>query len=291
VKTLIAMMIRASVAEIESICDNCERTLGNGESVAKRDMKPFVGGIRAIRSLARPLAMVAIWMTATAFFGLAYFLSGRRVRVEEAIVFTIAFAGAAAVSAVIALAIGSKRRWALEAALPMVILIAAPVGIAGALTWLAPTIGSLNAVDYFPAVDYLPQYGGRIPAAVLGVARQTIPTGVILGAGIGAIAGVSILLARHRPRLVAWSVVGLLLLCVIGSVHVAAFDRVVDLVMKTRLEGVNRLMVSWTIRSELASAIGATAGAFVGAVVAYGAARLSDRSQASARSRGHRHVE
>ena len=248
-------------------------------------MKPFEGGKRAIRSLARPLTMVAIWMTATGFFGLAYFLSGRRVRVEEAIVFTVAFAGAAAVSAVIALAIGAKRRWALEAALPMVILMAAPVGIAGALIWLAPTIGSLNAVDYFP------QYGRGIPAAVLGVARQTIPTGVILGAGIGAIAGVSILLARHRPRLVAWSVVGLLLLCVIGYVHVAAFDRVVDLVMKTRLEGVNRLMVSWTIRSELASAIGATAGAFVGAVIAYGAARLSDRSHASARSRGHRHVE
>jgi hypothetical protein len=248
-------------------------------------MKPFVGGIRAIRSLARPLAMVAIWMTATAFFGLAYFSSGRRVRVEEAIVFTVAFAGAAAVSAVIALAIGAKRRWALEAALPMVILMAAPVGIAGALTWLAPTIGNLNAVDYFP------QYGGRIPTAVLGVARQTIPTGVILGAGIGAIAGLSILLARHRPRLVAWFVVGLLLACVIGSVHVAAFDRVVDLVVKTRLEGVNSLMVSWTIRSELASAIGATAGAFVGAVVAYGAVRLSDRSRASARLRGHGNVE
>jgi hypothetical protein len=248
-------------------------------------MNRFVGMKQFVRLLARPLAVVAMWMTAAGFFGIAYFLSGRRVRVEEAIVFTVAFAGAAAVSAVIALAIGTKRRWALEAALPMVILMAAPVGMADALTLLAPRIGNLKRIDYFP------QYGGRIPTAVLEVARQTIPTGVILGAGIGAIAGLSILLARHRPRLVAWFVVGLLLSCVIGSVHVAAFDRVVDLVVKTRLEGVNSLMVSWTIRSELPSAIGATAGAFVGAVVAYGAVRLYERSRASPQSRGHRNVE
>jgi hypothetical protein len=238
-----------------------------------------------VRLFSRPTTMVAMWITATGFFGVAYFLSGRRVRVEEAIVFTVAFAGSAAVSAVIALAIGAKRRWALEAALPMIVLMAAPVGIAGALTWLAPTIGTLTRVDYFL------QYGGHIPTAVLGIARQTIPTGVILGAGIGAIAGFSILLARHRPRLIAWCVVGLLLTCVIGSVHVAAFDRVVDLVMKTRLEGVNSLLVSWSIRSELASAIGATAGAFVGAVGAYGAVRLNERSRASPRSRGHGNVE
>ena len=74
----------------------------NFDEEAIRDMKPFEGGKRAIRSLARPLTMVAIWMTATAFFGLAYFLSGRRVRVEEAIVFTVAFAGAAAVLLAIA---------------------------------------------------------------------------------------------------------------------------------------------------------------------------------------------
>ncbi len=207
-------------------------------------MNRFVGNIRLVRLLARPLAMAAIWLTATGFFGMAYFLSGRRVRVEEAIIFTVAFANAAAVSAVIALAVGAKRRWALEAALPMAILMATPVGVAGVLIWLAPTMsGSLKRLDYFP------HYGGHIPTAVLGIARQTIPTGVILGAGIGAFVGLLILLARHRPRLVGWFVVGLLLSCVVGSAHIVAFDRVVDFVVKTRLEGVNSLRVSWTIRS------------------------------------------
>jgi hypothetical protein len=111
-----------------------------------------------MRWLARPLAMTAMWLTATGFFGMAYFLSGRSIRVEEAIIFAVAFGTAAAVSAVIALAIGAKRRWAIEAAVPIAILMAAPVGTAGALTWLAPTMSkNLQAAGYFS------QYRGSFP--------------------------------------------------------------------------------------------------------------------------------
>ena len=220
-----------------------------------------------------------MWLTTTIFFGTAYFLSGRRVSVEESIIFTVAFANAAAVSAVTALTVGAKRRWALEAALPMALSIATPVGLAWALPWLAPTLSwNLQTVNF-------PPYRGQLPTAVLGIARQTIPTGAVLGACTGTIAGLVILLARRRPRLVGWFVVGLLLCCVVGFVHVVAFDRVVDFVVKTRLDGVNSLRVSWTIGFELASAIGATAGACVGAVVAYGAVRLSEGSRVSPRIR------
>jgi hypothetical protein len=234
-------------------------------------MNRFVGMKQLRRLLARSLVMAAVWLTATAFFGLAYFLSGRRIRVEEAIIFTVAFAGAAAFSALIALAIGAKGRWALEAGVPMVLLMATPVGIAWVLSWLAPTWSwNFRTLDFFP-------YRGHFSTAVLGIARQTIPTGAVLGAGIGSIVGLLTLLSRRQPRLVGWFVVGLLLACVIGFVHVIAFDRVVDFVVKTRLQGVNSLMVSWTIRFELAAAIGATAGASVGAVVACGAVRLGER--------------
>lgn len=138
------------------------------------------------------------------------------------------------------------------------------------MTW------NLETFNFYP-------YRGQFPTAALGIAMQTIPTGAILGAGVGAIIGFSILLARHRPRLAQWFVVGLLICCVVSSAYIVAFDRVVDFVVKTRLEGVDRLMVSWTIRLELASAIGTVAGALVGAVVAYGAVRLSDRGRASHR--------
>jgi hypothetical protein len=251
-------------------------------------MNRLVGGSWIIRLLARPLAVVAIWLTATAFFGLAYYLSGRRVRVEDAIIFTVAFANASAVSGVIALAIGARKRWALEAALPMMIFIATPVCTASVLNWLAPTLSAnLGGVDYLPA-----KYRGHLPTAVLGIARMTIPTGVILGVGLGFTVGALILLARSRLRLlVRWVVAGLLLACVLGSVHVVAFDRVVDFVVMTRLNGLDRFHANWTMHVELASAIGATAGAFVGAVVAYGASGLSNRSRGSHRLRGHGHAE
>jgi hypothetical protein len=223
--------------------------------------------IRVMRWLARPLAMTAMWLTATGFFGMAYFLSGRSIRVEEGIIFTVTFGTAAAVSAVIALAIGAERRWAIEAALPIAILMAAPVGTAGALTWLAPTMGgNIQAAGYFP------QYRGRIPAAVLGVSMQTIPIAAILGAGIGAISGLSIVLGRCWSRLVGWFLVLLFVSCIIGSMHIIVFDRVVDLLVQN-------------ITFELPAAIGATAGAVVGAVVASGAVRLSDGSRRSRRYR------
>jgi hypothetical protein len=238
-------------------------------------MNRLVGRTQFVRLLARALTMAAMWLTATTFFGMAYFLSGKRVTVEEAIIFTAAFANAAAFSAVTALTVGAKIRWALEAALPMALLIATPVGLAWAVPWLAPTLSwNLQTANFFP-------YRGQWPTAVLGIARQTIPAGAILSTCMGTIAGLVIRLGRRLPRLVGWFVMGFLLSCVVGFVHVVAFDRVVDFVVKTRLEGVNNLRVSWTIRFELASAIGATAGAFVGAVVAYGAVRLSERSLVS----------
>ena len=86
------------------------RGLDNPAIAAVRSMNPLPGWARVIRLLARPLATVTLWLTATGFFGVAFFLSGgRRARVEEAITFAVAFAGAAAVSTVIVLAIGAKE--------------------------------------------------------------------------------------------------------------------------------------------------------------------------------------
>jgi hypothetical protein len=224
--------------------------------------------------LVRPLAMTAMWLTASGFFGMAYFLSARSVRVEEAIVFTVAFGTAAAVSAVVAMAVGAKRRWAMEAALPMAILIAVPIGTAEAIIWLAPTMNvKLRTASYFA------RYGGRIPVAIIEVSRETIPMGAILGAGIGLIGGLSIVLCRRFPRLVGWFLVVLLVSCVIGSVHITAFDRVVDFEMNGGLEGVHRLLVPWGSGAELPTAIGAAAGAFVGAVAACWAVHIRSRGR------------
>jgi hypothetical protein len=224
----------------------------------------LLGVPRFLRVLARPLAFVALWLTAVGFFGIAYFLSGRRPpRDFEIMAFTIAFAIAAALSAGIVLFLGDKKRWALEAALFLFILIAIPAGVAYMLLWLAPSRGqSLLGMSY---PDFL-QFRQQVLVATWELARLTAPTGTILGIGIGTIAGLLFLVARRWPRLIGWLVVGLMLGCVSSSVHVIAFGRVTELVLKARLEGVHGVMYAWAFGSELHSAIGAITGAVVGAV-------------------------
>ena len=156
----------------------------------------------------------------------------------------------------------------------MAIVLATPVAIAYVLSGLAPAMGwKLRTVSYFPMVH------GEVPAAIMGIAKQTIPTGAILGVVIGTVVGLWTLLARRRPRLVGWLVVGLLLSCVIGSVHVDAFGRVIDFVVQARLEGVNRFVANWNLYLEIAAAMGATAGTFVGAVGACCAVRIGSHGR------------
>ena len=189
-----------AVVESEWTCDNCGGSSSDGQATAGRRHESFRGKHSA-RSIAcqtfghdgdladghRLLwdGLLLVRQAGQRRGGDHFHGCFRRVRPRS--------------SSVIALVVGARKRWALEAALPMAILMAAPVGMAGALTWLAPTMGgSLRRLTISP------HYRGHIPTAVLGIARQTIPTGVILGAGFGAIVGLSILLARHRPRLVRW---------------------------------------------------------------------------------------
>jgi hypothetical protein len=228
-----------------------------------------------LRVLVRPAAIVALWLIAIGFFGTAYQLAaGRRPRLDDEITFTAAFAVASAVSAAVALAVGGRRRWAIEAAIPMAILLAMPVVAACVLSWLAPAMGwTLVRVSGFP------RYRGDITAAVWETAKLTFPSGVILGALAGAAAGVLLVLARRWPRLVGLLVVGLLLACVVNSVHIETFGRMTDLLVKARLSGVDRLVYSWDVDFELSAALGATAGAVVGAVAASGAVRLSGRAK------------
>jgi hypothetical protein len=226
---------------------------------------------RYLRPLVRPTAIVALWLITIGFFATAYQLAaGRRPRLDDEITFTAAFAVASAVSAAIALAVGGRRRWAFEAAIPMAILLAMPVAVAGALSWLAPAMGwTMMSVSGFP------RYRGVITAAVWETAKLTFPSGVILGVLAGAVAGVLLVLARRWPRLVGLLMVGLLLACVSKSFHIDAFGRATDLLVKARLSGVNRLVYSWNVGFEFSSALGATAGAVVGAIAASGAVRLS----------------
>jgi hypothetical protein len=103
---------------------------------------------------------------------------------------------------------------------------------------------------------------------------------VILGIALGSIAGLLLLLANRWPRLIRWLAVGLLVSCVIGSMHIDAFKSVTDFVVKTRLQSASSLETAWFMTHELLAAMGATAGMVVGAVIACAAVRLDRADKA-----------
>ena len=114
-------------------------------------MKHFVGNLRVVRLLARPLAMLAIWLDGHGVLR-ARLLLVRQVgqaRGGDHFHGRVCHCGRGLVCD--CFIVGARKRWAIEAALPMAILMAAPVCLAGALTWLAPTLsGSLPRIEYFP---------------------------------------------------------------------------------------------------------------------------------------------
>ena len=228
---------------------------------------------------------MSIWLIAVGFFGTAYIIgTGRRqLRSMEVSDFVSAFAVSAIVSAVVALFLGGRKRWAVEAVLSISILIVTPVAAAYALFWLAPTMGQY-------LLEMKPRGFLSYRRDILGSAREiagfAVPAGTVLGILVGAIAGLLLVLARRWPRFVGGLVVGLLLACAIASVHINLFDVVIDFVVQTRLHGIDRAYHAWLMTSEVASAVGATAGAVVGAVIScWAAVRMDVRSRRTAAGR------
>lgn len=228
--------------------------------------------VRCLRFLARSLAIVSIWLIAIGFFAIAYIMGGRRWPSSfEILDFTSSFAVASAMAAVVAFMLAGRRSLAAEVTLAILILIVPPIGASYLIFWLVPTLG--QELLQMRTIAFLSFRQAHLSAA-LEIARLTIPTATILGILMGAVAGIVLLLASRWPRLVGWLVAGLLLGCVVGSVHIDAFGRMTDFVVKTRLHGANRLEYAWFMTCELLSAMGATAGAVVGAVIACGAVRI-----------------
>src|SRR5262249_26214050 len=149
------------------------------------------------------------------------------------------------------LAVAGRGRWALGAAVCFSAFAMIAAGVAIWLFWMAGA----------PAPTL------RYPVSTGQITEAAIVAGLLLGVGVGLIAGLWILLARRWPRLVGWLAASVLVACVARYAHITAFDQVASYVIKTRLgreAGQGRLFYA-AYRVELASAIGAGAGAVVGA--------------------------
>jgi hypothetical protein len=207
---------------------------------------------RLIDTYKGELTSLSLWVTGVWFFGMAYAVTGdRSIRDDEVVAFTAAFALAAAAATVTALAVASRGRWALGAAVCFSAFATIAAGVAIWISWLAgPPARTLRRL-----------------MSVWRVSEAAIVAGLFLGVGIGLIAGLSILLARRWPWLVGWLASGILVACVARYAHITAFDHVANYIIKARLgrEASQGRLFYPAYRVELASAIGAGAGAVVGA--------------------------
>ena len=240
--------------------------------MALQVLNPIVGIARCLRYLVRSLAVVSLWLILVGFFGMSYIVGGKgQPGPIEVLEFIGAFAIASAIAAVVALVLAGRRRWAVEVMLPVFFVLVAPLSASYLLFWLVPTftqeLMQMNAVD-------LQSFRRANLRAALDLAGVTAPTGVILGSVIGTGAGLLLVLAGRRPRLVGWLLAGLLLSCVASYIQIDIFRGLTDFVVQTRLRNANRLEYAWYMKHKLASAMGATAGALVGSTVAWLALRI-----------------
>src|SRR5690349_15370609 len=154
---------------------------------------------RLIDTYKGELTSLSLWVTSVGFFGTAYAVTGSRgIGDFEVIAFTAAFALAAATATVTALAVAGRARWALGAAACFSAFAMAAAVVAVWLAWVFRPPG-------LPPRE--PISAGEIVEAATGA-------GLLLGVGIGLIAGLLILIARRWPRLVGWLTAGVLAACV-----------------------------------------------------------------------------
>jgi hypothetical protein len=185
---------------------------------------------------------LSLWVTSVGFFGMAYAVTGRRtIEDYEVVVFTAAFALASATATVTALVVAGRARWALGAAVCFTAFAMAAAGVAVWLAWVFRP----------PAPPF------RQPISAGEIAEAAIVAGLLLGVGIGLIAGLVILLARRWPRLVGWLTAGILVVCVARYAHISVFDHIARQAMKARVG-------LFADRVQLPAATGAGAGAIVG---------------------------
>jgi hypothetical protein len=225
----------------------------------------------AIR-VTRLLAILAVWSIVVAL-GMGYFFSPigveARPSYNDLVGFGCAFAIAGAVAASVALALGGKRKWAVEIALAVALTMVATAVLAALALWVAPmTVRSrMDAWSFLRLQQDVLRWGEAI-------VKFHAPLGVGVGGVVGAIAGLLIVLARRRPRLAIGISLGLLVTCAAGPEQPILFGLVF-------LWGliIQRPFGTWPMTPDGVWATAAILGAIAGAFVACFSLRMA---------RGHR---
>jgi hypothetical protein len=221
-----------------------------------------------LREAGRALAIVATWFIALAI-GVVAFGTGSRPGSLEPVSFGIGFGLAALAAGVAALAVGGRIRLAIEAGFAIVAAVVLAAWVASMVLWLAPLAAQrlvgLGSQDLLRLRWFIAAIAGDVCTSP----RSLI--GPFLGVLAGGAAGALMRLGRRRPGLAAGLAV--MLLVAVGASADAAGRVVTDVVLEARKEGGNWAVSSLT-PDEVAGAIGAAAGAVVGAILACGLLRV-----------------
>ncbi len=227
--------------------------------------------------VARLLAILSVWSVVVAL-GMGYFFSPVGVETQpsynDLIGFGCAFAITGAVAASVAMALGGKRKWAVELALAVVLTIVSTAVLAVLALWVAPmTVRSrMDAWSFLRLQQDALHWGEAIM-------KFYAPLGVGMGSVVGAIAGLLIVFARRRPGLTTGISLGLLVACASGPVRPVLFGLVI-------FWGRTILWSEWLIHSQFSTwpmtpdevwATAATLGAIAGAIVAFLSTRVARR--------------
>ena len=215
----------------------------------------------------RMLIIQLVWLTMICL-GAGSYQAGTS-RGDEVFAFAGHFAVASAASAIVTLAVGGSWRLALEVALSVVALIVPTAILAYSFFWLSP-VQARTWLGW--ALHDLLFIRHRLKDVARMLSGLLTAIALLVGVGIGVVAGSLTRLAGRKPRLAGTLALGILV--AFGTSASYQSSALTSIVLESRGDGGNWLGASIS-QTELASAIGAVIGALAGAMIGCITMRLS----------------
>ena len=219
----------------------------------------------------QPVAVAASWLALVALTtGCFFWPRGAEAQptLDDVIGFGCSLAIAGAAAAITAFAIGGRRRWAIQLALSVLLVVTVVALLLLYSLWLDPTFAR-QQMDLWSFQ--------RLEHAVPGWAEQLAgyhgPLGAAVGIGVGAVAGLLIRFGRQRPRLATGMALAILFFFASDLGRHFAVGLVTWLGWRLRYQ-----FVPGSISDDQISITGMIFGAIAGAVVA-GLAVYTTRSR------------
>jgi hypothetical protein len=224
----------------------------------------------------QPIALTASWLALVAL-GTCCFFAPRGAEaqptIDDLVGFAWSMAIAGAVAAVTAFAIGGRRRWAIQLAFSVFVLVACAALLLAYFLWFDISFAR-QQMDFwsFQRIQHGAQHWAEQLAGYHG------PLGAAVGIAFGAVAGLLIKFGRQRPRLATATALAILFLFASDLGRQFAFGTVTWLGWRLRYH-----FVPGSISSDEISVTAMIFGATTGAVVA-GLAMYATRSRRIPRS-------